>query len=75
MTLANWRAVFGPPGITEEQAEEIRDVYAEILETEEWADAVSRNQWTSVWMEGEEFREFLAEEEARVAALYEELGL
>ena len=75
VTLANWRAVFGPPGITEEQAEEIRDVYAEILETEEWADAVSRNQWTSVWMEGEEFREFLAEEEARVAALYEELGL
>ncbi|WP_237690174.1 Bug family tripartite tricarboxylate transporter substrate binding protein [Nocardioides panacisoli] len=75
VTLTNWRAVFGPPDISADEAEEMREVYEEIVATEEWESAVSRNQWTDVWLDGEDFREFLAEEEARVAELYEELDL
>lgn len=75
VTLANWRAVFAPPGITDEQAEATREVFEEIVVTPEWQDAVKNNQWSEVWLDGEDLLEFLREEEARVAELYEELGL
>lgn len=74
VTLANWRAVFAPPGITEEEAEEIRKAFQEVTATPEWQDAVQRNQWSDVWLDGEEFREFLTAEEQLVATLYEELN-
>lgn len=75
VTLTNWRAVYGPPGITDRQARQIREVYAEIVDTEQWQDAVERNQWTSVWLDGQALRDFVAEEESRIADLYEELNL
>jgi putative tricarboxylic transport membrane protein len=73
VTLANWRAVFAPPGITDEEAEVIRDTFEASTETAEWADAVDRNKWTEVWLDGEEFHDFLRDEEQLVADLYEEL--
>jgi putative tricarboxylic transport membrane protein len=73
VTLANWRAVFAPPGITDEEAEVIRDTFEESTKTAEWADAVDRNKWTEVWLDGEEFQDFLRDEEQLVADLYEEL--
>lgn len=75
VTLANWRAVFAPPGISEEQTDAIREVFEEIVETSEWSEAVENNQWTEVWLDGAELDEFLQAEEQRVADLYEELGL
>jgi putative tricarboxylic transport membrane protein len=75
VTFANWRAVFAPPGISDEEAEAIRAVFEEIVDTPEWREAVEVNEWTSVWLDGDELLEFLADEEARVAELYEELGL
>lgn len=73
VTLANWRAVFAPPGITDEEADVIRETFEESTKTAEWADAVDRNKWTEVWLDGQEFRDFLRDEEQLVADLYEEL--
>ncbi|QWC83750.1 tripartite tricarboxylate transporter substrate binding protein [Nocardioidaceae bacterium] len=75
VTLSNWRAVYAPPGVTDAQVREIRAVYADIVETPEWKDAVRRNQWSTVWLEGAELRRFARDEQQRVADLYEELGL
>ncbi|GAA1213153.1 Bug family tripartite tricarboxylate transporter substrate binding protein [Prauserella alba] len=74
VTLANWRGVFAPPGISDEQAEVIREVFQEVTTTSEWQDAVARNEWNEVWLDGAEFRRFLDEQEELVKSLYKELG-
>jgi putative tricarboxylic transport membrane protein len=74
VTLTNWRAVFAPPGLAPEQVDEIRDVYAEVVETPEWQAAVGRFRWTEVWMAGEELDRFVADEEQLIADLFKELG-
>lgn len=75
VTLSNWRAVYAPPGLTDRQTRDIRDVFAEVVDTPEWKDAVRRNQWSSVWLDGPELRRFVADEQQRIADLYEELNL
>lgn len=74
VTLANWRGVFAPPGISDEETEVIREVFEEVATTPEWQDAVARNEWSEVWLDGAEFRTFLREQEELVKSLYEELG-
>ncbi|MEX5269981.1 tripartite tricarboxylate transporter substrate binding protein [Kocuria sabuli] len=72
--LANWRAVLAPPGITDEEFDELRTLLEESVATPEWQEAVERNKWTEVYLAGEEFDEFMASEQERIAALVEEIS-
>lgn len=72
VTLTNWRAVFAPPGMTEEQIAELRAITDEAVATPEWQSAVERNYWTEVPLEGEELDQFIADETARIEELYAE---
>ena len=72
--LANWRAVLAPPGITDEEFAELRALVEESVATPEWQEAVERNKWTEVWLAGEEFDEFMASEQERIAMLVEEIS-
>lgn len=73
--LANWRAVVAPPGITDEEREELTQLVRETIETPEWQDAVDRNSWAEAYMDGPEFDQFLKDERDRIAGLYEEMGM
>ncbi|MFI7495574.1 tripartite tricarboxylate transporter substrate binding protein [Kocuria sp. M4R2S49] len=72
--LANWRAVLAPPGITDEEFAELRTLLEESVATPEWQEAVERNKWTEVYLAGDEFDEFMASEQERIAALVEEIS-
>lgn len=72
--LANWRAVLAPPGITDEEFAELRTLLEESVATPEWQEAVERNKWTEVYLAGDEFDEFMAAEQERIAALVEEIS-
>lgn len=72
--LANWRAVLAPPGITDEEFAELRTLLEESVATPEWQEAVERNKWTEVYLAGEEFDEFMASEQERIAMLVEEIS-
>lgn len=72
--LANWRAVLAPPGITDEEFAELRTLLEESVATPEWQEAVERNKWTEVYLAGDEFDEFMASEQKRIAALVEEIS-
>ncbi|MEX5295353.1 tripartite tricarboxylate transporter substrate-binding protein [Kocuria sp. CPCC 205268] len=72
--LANWRAVLAPPGITDEEFAELRTLLEETVATPEWQKAVERNKWTEVYLAGDEFDEFLASEQERIAMLVEEIS-
>jgi putative tricarboxylic transport membrane protein len=72
--LANWRAVLAAPGITDEEFAELQALVEESVATPEWQKAVERNKWTEVYLAGEEFDEFLASEQERIAELVEEIS-
>ncbi len=64
-----------PPGITEAQREELIAIVTEMTRTPEWADALDRNKWVDSLLTGDAFADFIQEDQARVDAVIEELGL
>jgi len=73
--MANWRGMLAAPGITDEQFAELQAMVTETVQTAEWRDALARNQWTDSFMTGDEFAEFIRQDQASIAALLEELDL
>ncbi|WP_058593512.1 tripartite tricarboxylate transporter substrate binding protein [Leucobacter chromiiresistens] len=74
ITLANWRMLAAPDGLSEEETTGLGDLVADTLATPEWAAAVDRYHWTEQVITGEELDDFLVEERDRIARLYEEMG-
>ncbi|MGW9550241.1 Bug family tripartite tricarboxylate transporter substrate binding protein [Citricoccus zhacaiensis] len=75
VVMANWRGMLAAPGITDEQFEELEAIVTETSQTPEWRQALEDNQWTDSFMTGEEFEQFIAEDQEKIAALIEELDL
>ncbi|MFX4291562.1 Bug family tripartite tricarboxylate transporter substrate binding protein [Streptomyces bohaiensis] len=75
VALPNWRGLVAPPGITDEQRSELIDIVEEMAETPEWQDALDRNKWVDALLTGDDFAAFISEDQARVDAIIEELGL
>ncbi|WP_233568844.1 tripartite tricarboxylate transporter substrate binding protein [Kocuria soli] len=73
--LANWRAIVAPPGISDEERENLTELVRETIETPEWQNAVDRNSWTENYLDGPELETFLNDERTRIAGLYEEMGV
>lgn len=74
VTLANWRAVLAAPGITDEQFTQLSALVREVAATPEWKNAIDRNKWSDVYLDGPEFDEWLTQEQARIAELVKEIG-
>ncbi|MEJ6490580.1 tripartite tricarboxylate transporter substrate-binding protein [Leucobacter sp. USCH14] len=74
ITLANWRMLAAPAGLSEEETAGLSDLVADTLATPEWSEAVERYHWTEQVITGEELDDFLVEERDRIARLYEEMG-
>lgn len=74
-TLANWRGVIAPPGITPEQRAELEKIVEQVHGTDQWQQAVNRNGWQDTFQTGAEFERFLESETARIKGISEELGL
>jgi putative tricarboxylic transport membrane protein len=56
VVLANWRGVFGAPGLDAAQHATLRDAVAKATQHASWKDALQRNSWQSAWQTGSEFR-------------------
>lgn len=73
VTLANWRAVVAPPGITAEQKQRLTDLVTEVVHTPQWKSAIDRNKWTDVFLTGPEVDRWLKTQESDIAKLVEVL--
>lgn len=73
--LVNWRAVFGAPGITETQKKDLIDSVEKGTKTPSWQEAVKRNDWTDMYLAGDDFKKFLDAETARIEKVIASLGL
>ncbi|WP_435747250.1 tripartite tricarboxylate transporter substrate binding protein [Microbacterium sp. PMB16] len=75
ISLTNWRMLAAPSGLEDADVDALTDLVLESVETPEWQDAIERYHWTERIITGDELKTFLDDEEARIRALYEEMGL
>jgi putative tricarboxylic transport membrane protein len=73
--LFNWRGVFAPPGITDDQKAAMAGLVEKMVVSRRWTEEVQRRAWISMPLYGEAFETFVADEAVRVEALLKDLGL
>ena len=75
LTLANWRGVVAPPGISAQQRAALMDVVDRMVKTAGWKAVLEKNDWIDMYQSGPEFDEFLKQEDIRVTAVLKSIGL
>ncbi len=75
VTAANWRGVFGAPGITEPQREKLVDLIAKMNVSAEWKKTLETRKWTDVFMSERPFERQIAKDIADTEAVLNDLGL
>lgn len=73
--FVNWRGVYGPGGMTDEQVAYYEDVMREISESDQFAAIRKQFGWDELFMGSEEYTEFIQQEVEINSAIMEELGL
>jgi putative tricarboxylic transport membrane protein len=73
--LTNWRGMVAPEGIDAEAEEAIEQQLQEMAESEEWQAVLEQRGWQDQFLAGEEFEQFIDEEQERTRGVLEDLGL
>ncbi|MEI5674897.1 MULTISPECIES: Bug family tripartite tricarboxylate transporter substrate binding protein [unclassified Nocardioides] len=75
LVFTNWRGILAPPDISDARRDELIAFVEEMHDTDQWQQALEDNGWTDALKTGDEFGEFLDDQDARVASTLEEVGL
>jgi putative tricarboxylic transport membrane protein len=75
LTFANWRGVLAPPDISDDAKQAMVKVLEEMHGTKQWKEALVKNGWTDAFVTGQQFEQFLREQDTRVSETLTELGL
>ena len=75
VVFANWRGVLAPPGISAANRDRLVELLRRLEESPEWNAAVQRSGWTNAFLAGDQFGDFLAEQDREVRATLTRLGL
>ena len=73
--LGNWRGIFGAPGITPQQRDALVKLVKDATETPAWKATLEKQGWTALFLGGEDYKKFIAEDEKRVGAIIDSLGI
>nr|WP_163502946.1 tripartite tricarboxylate transporter substrate-binding protein [Halomonas socia] len=74
-TFDIWRGVMGTPDMPEEAVAYYENLFAEMLETDGWADARDQLGWLDAYQDSEEFGDFLDAQKEQFSEVLSELGL
>ena len=75
LVFTNWRGFFGAPGLSENKVREFQDLLEKMYDTEEWEDIREKRGWSNLYVSGDDFIEFLKDQETEMGPLMDELGL
>jgi putative tricarboxylic transport membrane protein len=75
VVMTNWRGIVAPPGLSDEQREEVVAFVDQLQQTPEWKANLERFGWTPLPESGDDFAAFLKTEQQRVQQLASELDL
>jgi putative tricarboxylic transport membrane protein len=73
--ISNWRAMFGPRGMTPAQIAYWEQSLQRFTESEEWKKELESNFWRSEYMRGPETRKYLEQDNAQARAFLSDLGM
>ena len=73
--LANWRGIFGAPGITTAQRDALIKIVHGATESASWKTTVEKLGWSPIYLAGDPFKKFLDEDTKRVATIIDSLGI
>jgi putative tricarboxylic transport membrane protein len=75
VVFGNWRGVWGAPGITAQQREQLTAMVKKATETAEWKSMLEKMGWTPVFISGDAFSKYVDDESKSLGSLIESLGL
>ena len=75
VVLLNWRGLMTHPGMADEAFADLLALVQQAHDTPEWAEVLQKQGWDDLFLPGEEYTAFLAEEETRVRTILGEIGL
>lgn len=75
LSLANWRGVVAPPGITAAQRAALTSVMDTLHGSPAWKELMARNNWTDMYQSGPAFDAFLKDENTRATTVLQSIGL
>lgn len=75
VAVFNWRGVFGPPGLSDAQRNELIKAVAATVKSPQWRETLKRLDWSDAFMPGDPFKAYVEAESKRVAQVIQEVGL
>jgi putative tricarboxylic transport membrane protein len=73
--LANWRGIFGAPGITKEQQAALVKAVEAATKHASWAETLKKQDWTAYWLAGDAYGAFIQSEIKRIGVILAGLNL
>lgn len=73
--LANWRGIFGAPGITNQQRDALVKLVKAATETKAWKETLAKFSWSPIFLSGDDFKKFIDEDTKRIAGIIDSLGI
>lgn len=64
--IGNWRGVYGAPGISADQRAQLISMLEKATKSASWAESMKKNDWTSAWLAGDAFSQFVTAEFANL---------
>jgi putative tricarboxylic transport membrane protein len=73
--LSNWRGVVAAPGLSDAQRKDLLAVVDKLAKSKEWKEILKKQDWTDLYMAGDEYAKYLKEQDATVSATLKSIGL
>ena len=73
--LANWRGVFGAPGITPAQRDTLVKLIKAATDSPSWKTALEKFGWAPIFLGGDDYKKFVDEDSKRIASIIDSLGI
>lgn len=73
--LGNWRGIFGAPGITQAQRDNLVKLVQTATQTPAWKGTLEKLGWTPWFLGGDAYARFIQEDQKRIAGIIESIGL
>ncbi|OON82349.1 Bug family tripartite tricarboxylate transporter substrate binding protein [Streptomyces tsukubensis] len=75
VNFTNWRGVVAPPGLSDAERDKLTHLFTKLHQSPEWRESMRKNGWDDAFATGDEFGDFLAEQDKHVVSVLKELGL
>jgi putative tricarboxylic transport membrane protein len=75
VTLVNWRGVFAPPGLKDDEFKALAEMVDKAVKSPAWKEALQKHSWQDLYLPSAPFETYLARNRSSVTAVLKDIGL